>query len=152
MKLDVIDKKLINLLQKNNRLTHKQLSSQLHLSTTAIYERIKKLERNEVIDRYVAIINKEKIEKNFMVLCAVKLVQHSKDFLTKFEREASKLEELTECFHVTGDYDYLLKIHVKDMKAYREFMVTKLTLLPHIGSTRSNFVISEIKNETAIEL
>ncbi len=150
MKLDEIDKKLINLLQDNCRLTHKQLSVKLHLSTTAIFERIKKLERNQLIDRYVAIVNRKKIEKGFMVLCEIKLMQHTKNFLTKFELSVQALAEVTECLHITGDYDYLLKIHVKDMEAYRDFMVTKLTTLPHIGSTHSSFVISEIKNETAI--
>jgi len=150
MKLDEIDKKLINLLQDNCRLTHKQLSVKLHLSTTAIFERIKKLERNQLIDRYVAIVNRKKIEKGFMVLCEIKLMQHTKVFLTKFELSVQALAEVTECLHITGDYDYLLKIHVKDMEAYRDFMVTKLTTLPHIGSTHSSFVISEIKNETAV--
>ncbi len=150
MKLDEIDKKLINLLQESSKLTNKQLSLVLHLSTTAIHERIKKLERNLVISKYVALINRKTIDKNFMILCEIKLTQHTKDFLTNFEKEVQKLTEVTECLHITGDYDYLLKIHVKDMDAYRDFMVTKLTTLPHIGSTHSSFVITEIKNETLI--
>jgi len=152
MKFDELDKKIINLLQQNCRYTNKQLSAMLHLSATAIFERIKKLERNQIIDKYVTIINRKKINKGFMVLCEIKLMQHTKNFLTKFEASVQQLEEVTECLHITGDYDYLLKIHVKDMEAYREFMVTKLTTLPHVGSTHSSFVISEIKNETAIKV
>ncbi len=87
-----------------------------------------------------------------MVLCEIKLIQHTKDYLEKFEKSVQQLSEVTECLHITGDYDYLLKIHVEDMDAYREFMVTKLTTLPYIGSTHSSFVISEIKNETAIKM
>ncbi|TXD51133.1 Lrp/AsnC family transcriptional regulator [Polaribacter sp. IC066] len=150
--LDKIDKKLINLLQINSKQTTKQLSLQLNLSVTAVYERIKKLENHGVIDKYVAIANKKKIEKSFLVFCHVKLVQHSKEYVTTFEREILKLEEVSECFHVSGDYDYILKIYVKDMDEYRQFMVTKLTAIKYIGSTQSTFAIEEVKNTTAIEL
>jgi len=152
MHLDLIDKKLINLLQNNSKQTTKQLSLQLNLSVTAVYERIKKLEKEEVIKKYVALINKNKIEKSFLVFCHIKLIQHSKEYVSTFEREVLKLQEVSECFHVSGDYDYILKIYVKDMQAYREFMITKLTTIKHIGSTHSIFTIEEVKNTTAINV
>jgi Lrp/AsnC family leucine-responsive transcriptional regulator len=124
----------------------------LNLSVTAVYERIKKLEREGIIDNYVALLNRNKIDKGFVVFCHIKLIQHSKDFLTKFESEVVKLDEVLECFHVSGDYDYILKICVKDMEEYREFMVTKLTTLNHIGSTHSTFMIGQVKNSTAFVL
>lgn len=150
--LDTTDKKLINLLQKDSKQTTKQLSLQLNLSVTAVYERVKKLENQKVIDQYVAIINKNKIEKSFLVICHLKLIQHSKEYVTTFEREILKLEEVSECFHVSGDYDYILKIYVKDMDEYRDFMVTKLTAIKYIGSTHSTFTIKVVKNSTAIHL
>jgi Lrp/AsnC family leucine-responsive transcriptional regulator len=150
--LDNIDKHLINLLQNNSKQTTKQFSLQLNLSVTAIYERIKKLENQKVIKKYVAIINRNKIEKSFLVFCHVKLIQHSKEYVTTFEREILKLTEVSECFHVSGDYDYILKIYVKDMEEYRDFMVTKLTEIKYIGSTQSTFSIEEVKNTTAIKL
>ena len=150
--LDIIDKKLINLLQQDSKQTTKQLSLQLNLSVTAIYERVKKLENQKVIEKYVAIINKNKIEKSFLVFCHIKLIQHSKEYLNTFEYEILKLEEVSECFHVSGDYDYILKIYVKDMDAYRNFVVTKLTAIKHIGSTHSTFAIEQVKNTTAIQL
>ncbi|TXD47660.1 Lrp/AsnC family transcriptional regulator [Polaribacter sp. IC073] len=150
--LDNTDKKLINLLQQDSKQTTKQLSLQLNLSVTAVYERIKKLENQKVIEKYVAIINKNKIEKSFLVFCHIKLIQHSKEYVTTFEREVLKLEEVSECFHVSGDYDYILKIYVKDMEAYRNFMVTKLTAIKYIGSTHSTFAIEQVKNTTAINL
>ena len=150
--LDSTDKKLINLLQNDSKQTTKQLSLQLNLSVTAIYERIKKLENQSVIEKYVAIINKNKIEKSFLVFCHIKLIQHSKEYVTTFEREILKLEEVSECFHISGDYDYILKIYVKDMEEYRAFMVTKLTAIKYIGSTHSTFAIEEVKNTTAINL
>ena len=152
MKLDGTDKKLISLLQNDSKQTSKQLSLQLNLSVTAVYERIKKLEKEGVIKKYIAIIDKEKINKSFLIFCRVKLLQHSKEFLSNFEKEILKLAEVSECFHVSGDYDYILKIHTSDMKEYREFMVTKLTTIKHIGSTHSTFSINEVKYSTKIEL
>lgn len=152
MTLDSIDKKLINLLQEDSKQTTKQLSLQLNLSVTAVYERIKKLENQKVIEKYVAIINKNKIEKSFLVFCHIKLIQHTKEHVTTFEREVLKLEEVSECFHVSGEYDYILKIYVKNMDAYRNFMVTKLTAIKYIGSTHSTFAIEEVKNTTTINV
>ena len=87
-----------------------------------------------------------------MVFCHIKLIQHTKDVIHTFENEVIRLDEVSECFHVSGDYDYILKVNVKDMDAYREFMVTKLTGLQHIGSTHSSFMIGEVKNTTAFVL
>jgi Lrp/AsnC family leucine-responsive transcriptional regulator len=147
--MDALDNKLLQLLQSDTNKTNKELSLKLNLSVTAVYERIKKLEREGIIEKYVALLNRNKINKGFVVFCHIKLIQHSKDFLTKFESEVVKLNEVLECFHVSGDYDYILKICVKDMEEYREFMVTKLTTLQHIGSTHSTFMIGEVKNTTA---
>ena len=124
----------------------------MNLSVTAVYERIKKLEREGFINRYVALVNKEKVEKSFVAFCHIKLVQHSQDYVVKFEKNVTNLEEVLECYHISGDYDYLLKVLVKDMEAYREFMVKKLTTINHIGSTHSTFMINEVKHSTAIKL
>mgnify|MGYP001189256387 FL=1 len=152
MKLDSTDKKILNYLQQDCKQTNKQLSLKLNLSVTAVYERIKKLEREKVITQNVSILDKEKVGLGFVVFCQIKLAQHSKEYLTMFEAEVKKFEEVVECFHVSGEYDYLLKVLVKDMVHFRSFMVTKLTTIKHIGSTQSSFNISEVKNTTAITL
>jgi Lrp/AsnC family leucine-responsive transcriptional regulator len=152
MLLDKTDLKLIDLLQNDSKQTTKQLSLQLNLSVTAIYERVKKLEKEKIIKKYVALINRNKIEKSFLVFCHIKLIQHSKEDVTSFEKEILKLSEVAECFHVSGDYDYILKIYVKDMESYRDFLITKLTAIKHIGSTHSTFIIGEVKHTTAISL
>lgn len=152
MKLDTLDRKILKHLQEDSKKTNKEISNDLGLSVTAVYERIRKLEREGVISKYVALINPEKVEKGFMVLCQIKLIQHKKDFLTQFEKEVTSLPEVIECLHVSGDYDYILKVLVKDMDAYREFMVTKLTTLDHIGSTKSIFTINKVKQSTQINL
>ena len=110
------------------------------------------LECHKLIRALVLAINKEKIEKAFVAFCHIKLVQHSQDFVTKFEREVVKINEVVECYHISGDYDYLLKVHVADMVSFREFMVKKLTNIKHIGSTHSMFMINEVKHSTAIVL
>jgi Lrp/AsnC family leucine-responsive transcriptional regulator len=150
--MDAIDKKLLGLLQEDTKKTTKELSMILNLSVTAVYERIKKLEREGIIRNYVALLNRNKIEKAFVVFCHIKLIQHTKDVIHTFENEVIRLDEVSECFHVSGDYDYILKVSVKDMDEYREFMVTKLTGLQHIGSTHSSFMIGEVKNTTAFVL
>ena len=152
MEFDSIDRKLISQLQKDSKVTTKQLSLELNLSVTAVYERIKKLERVGVIEKYVAVVNKEKIDRAFMVFCHIKLVQHSNKYITKFEADVVQLEEVLECYNVSGEYDYILKIVVRNMKAYREFINTKLTRLEHIGSTYSIFMISVLKNNTEIKV
>ena len=152
MALDKTDLKLIGLLQNDSKQTTKQLSLQLNLSVTAVYERVKKLEKENVIKKYVALINRDKIEKSFLVFCHIKLIQHTKEYVTNFENEILKLSEVAECFHVRGEYDYILKVYVKDMESYRDFMITKLTAIKHIGSTHSTFTIGEVKNTTAISL
>lgn len=152
MILDSIDKALLQLLQEDAKQTNKQLSLQLNLSVTAVYERIKKLEREGIITKYVSLLDKEKVHKGFTVFCHIKLVQHAQDYLTKFEEEVTSLDEVLECFHVSGDYDYLLKVVVKDIKQFRSFMVNKLTTIKHIGSTQSSFSISEVKNTTQLKL
>ena len=152
MMLDATDKKLLVLLQSDCKQTTKELSVKLNLSVTAVYERIKKLEREGIIDKYVVLINRSKVEKGFVVFCHLKLIQHTKEFISKFESQVIQLPEVLECHHVSGDYDYILKIVVKDMEAYREFLVTKLTTLEHIGSTHSTFMISEVKNTTVVDI
>ncbi|WP_396176283.1 Lrp/AsnC family transcriptional regulator [Flavobacterium sp.] len=152
MKLDQIDSKLLVLLQEDTKKTTKELSLVLNLSVTAVYERIKKLEREGVIKKYVALLDRNKISKGFVVFCHVKLIQHTRENIATFEQQVVQLSEVLECFHVSGDYDYILKVFVENMEAYREFMVTKLTTLQHIGSTQSSFMIEEVKNTTAFKL
>ncbi|MFT7072913.1 Lrp/AsnC family transcriptional regulator [Patiriisocius sp. Uisw_017] len=152
MKLDAIDKKLLHFLQQDAKQTNKELSSKLNLSVTAVYERIKKLERNGIVKSYVALLDKKQLDFGFLVFCHVKLNQHTEANIIEFETEVSVLNEVLECFHVSGDYDYLLKVVVKDMDDFRIFMINKLTSLKHIGSTQSSFSINEVKNTTSITI
>ncbi|MCJ7466535.1 MAG: Lrp/AsnC family transcriptional regulator, partial [Maribacter sp.] len=115
VKLDEIDRRLLFQLQEDSNRTTKEYAYLLGLSTTAVYERIKRLEKSGVITKYVALVDKQKVDKAFVVLCHVKLIQHIKDYVLQFEKEISKLDEVAECYHISGDYDYILKIYVSDM-------------------------------------
>jgi Lrp/AsnC family leucine-responsive transcriptional regulator len=152
IQLDAIDKKLIQFLQIDSKQTNKELSGKLNLSVTAVYERIKKLEREGIISKYVALVDKKSVDKSFVTFCSIKLLQHTNDYVVQFEKEVKQIDEVLECYHISGDYDYLLKVIVADMDEFREFMVKKLTSISHIGSTHSAFMISEVKHTTAISV
>ena len=151
-KLDNIDKRILFSLQADCRLNTKEIATKINLSVTATYERIKRLEKSEIIKGYVVIINKEKVGKTLMAFCSVSLQLHSKPLINKFELAIGKIDEVMECFHVAGTYDYLLKIVVKDMNQYQEVITNKLAVIENIGQVHSSFVMTEIKNETAYKL
>lgn len=152
LKIDDKDKQILKLLQENSDQTTKQIATKINLSQTAVYERIKRLERGKIITAYVALCDLEKVEKAFTAFCMVKLTNHTKKSLVNFEKDILTLSEITECYHISGEYDYLLKINVKNIKAYRQFMVDKLTSIPFISSTQSAFNINTVKYSTAVSL
>lgn len=150
--LDNTDKNLLKLLQNNARYTTKELSELLHLSPTPIYERQKKLEKEGYIDRYVAILNKEKLGIKLLVFCHVKLKQHERGMGEKFVKAIHELEEVMECYNISGEYDFMLKVVIADMPAYQDFIMNKLTMIENIGSSHSVFVMGEIKTGTAFPI
>ncbi len=152
MKLDHRDLLLLDALQADGKTTIKALARHCHLSSTATYERIRRLEKEGIIRKYVALLDPEKTERGLKVFCHVKLDQHIKSQVLDFERAVERLAEVVSCYHIGGDYDYLLEVYVRDMEAYRDFMVRKLTAIDHIGSTLSAFVIRTVKHTTAIPL
>jgi Lrp/AsnC family leucine-responsive transcriptional regulator len=149
MKLDETDKALLMHLQSDAKLTTKELASRLNLSPTPVYERIRKLENEGVIKKYVALVDREKIGKDLMILCNIRLKEHEKEAGAMFVQEIVKMQEVIECLNVSGDYDFIIKVVVSDMREYQSFVMNKLASLPNIGSTQSIFVMGEIKNETA---
>ncbi|WP_457611115.1 Lrp/AsnC family transcriptional regulator [Lutibacter sp.] len=145
IKLDQTDKKILKLLQTNSKANIKEIALKIGLTQTPIYERIKRLEKHGVIQQYVAILNKEKLGYTIEVFCQVTLLVHSKELIRKFEVAVNKMEEVIECFHIAGNYDYLLKVIVKDMKSYQLFLKNKLAILDSVGNVQSTFVMSSTK-------
>ncbi|HEX4875163.1 MAG TPA: Lrp/AsnC family transcriptional regulator [Chitinophagaceae bacterium] len=151
-KLDQTDINILQLLQYDARLTNKEIADKLGKTVTPVYERIKWLEQEGYIQKYVAVLDRNKIDKNLVAYTNVQLKEHSHQMLKAFEKDIVKLPEVMECHHMTGIYDYLLKIVVKDMNEYQDFIVNKLAKLPNIGTVQSGFEMTEVKNETAYSI
>jgi len=150
--MDSIDKKLISLLQRNGKLTMKELSTELGLSVTPIYERLRRLERNRVITGYHAHIDERKVGLGLEIFCSVTLDSHKSDFLEEFQNEIQKIEEVLECYHLAGSFDFLLKVLVSDMDSYAEFVNKKLAKLENIGLVNSYMVLKKIKQTRVLPL
>ena len=148
--MDRIDSEILKALQANAKLTNKELAAQLGLTITPVYERIKKLEKEGYISHYAAIVNPEMVDLGLQVFCSVSLKDHQREFIEQFERDVVALEEVVECYHIGGRFDYLLKVIVKDMNTYRKFVSEKLAELDNIGNVQSSFVMSEIKRSTSV--
>lgn len=152
MKLDDTDKNLLRLLQRDSNQTVKALAAQLGKSTTPIFERIKKLEKEGIIEGYSARINAKKIGLKQIVFIAISLQGHTRSYLEKFVKEINNFPEVIECHRVSGNFDYLLKLVVKDIEAYETFIVSKLTLLPYIGNVQSHITLSTSKQTQELDL
>ncbi len=150
--MDAIDKKILTILQGNAKLGTKEIASQIGLSITPTYERIKKMESTGLIEKYVAILNGSAIEKNITVFCQISLSHHKKELIEKFKEAIVILPEVMGCFHVAGNSDFLLKVVVEDMNAFQQFAIEKLTSFEGVSNIQSSFVIEEIKNDTAYNL
>ena len=150
--LDSTDLDILRCLQQNARLTTKELAARVHLSSTPVFERLKRLERNGFIQKYVAVLDAEKLNMGFVVFCSVKLKQMNREVARTFVSIIKDIPQVAECYNVSGEYDYLLKIHAPDMKYYNEFILNVLGTIDSIGSILSTFVMKEIKNTHALYL
>lgn len=145
--LDKIDEQILELLKYNAKLGSKEIASKVGLSVTPTYERIRRLEKRGFIKGYVAILDKRKQGKSLRVLCNVQLKSHAAEFLDAFEAEVIKLDEINSCYHIAGNFDYLLMIEVRDMDQYAQFLKEKLASIPHIATVQSSFVMRALKEE-----
>lgn len=150
--LDATDLRILELLQENAQLTTKEIGAKLQLSNTPVHERIKRLEREGYIRKYVALLNPQKLNRSLTAYCNVQLKEHSRPYLDKFEREVTCLKEVVACYYIAGTFDYLLKVMVANMEEYHEFIAYKLAALDNIGHAQSAFVMKEIMESTALPL
>ena len=150
--LDETDRKILRILQRNSDLTVKELAAKLHLSTSPTFERQKRLERDGYIERYMAVLNPRKVGNSIMVLCNIRLKQHSQELIQEFMDVVQNLEEITECYNTSGDYDFLIKVYAHDMKSYQQFMLNTLGTINCIGSLHSIFIIDETKNTHGVPI
>ncbi len=143
--LDKKDIAILHLLQQNARMTVKEISAKMHLSTTPIHERIKRMEQTGVIKQYATLVDHTKVNKGLMVICYVSLKQHSKNAGGSFIKMINALHEVIECYSISGEFDFMLKVVCADMNAYYDFHVNKLSAGENIGHVQSVFVMGRIK-------
>jgi Lrp/AsnC family leucine-responsive transcriptional regulator len=150
--LDHDDLRILQLLQHDARLTNKEIADKIGKSVSPVYERIRKLENEGIIQQYVAVLDRRKINKSLTAYTHVQLKEHADHMLKTFEKEVIKFPEVMECYHMTGLYDYLLKVALSDMDEYYDFIINKIAKLSNVGNVQSFFVLYEAKKETAYRI
>ncbi len=143
--IDKIDLAILKLLQLNARMTIKEISDKVHLSTTPVHERIRRMEMSGVIKQYATIVNGAMVKKGLMVICYVSLKQHSKNAGAKFIKSILEMNEVIECLTISGEFDFMLKVVEENMDAYYDFHVNKLSEIENVGNVQSVFVMGVIK-------
>lgn len=147
MKIDDIDKLIIELLSENSKQGIKEIAEQIGLTVSPTYERIKRLERENIITGYTIEVNKTLLGKNFQVLCSVSLKEHNAELIHVFENKVVALKEVSMCYHIAGDYDYVLMVEVADIQEYEHFLKKKLATIPDIANVQSSIIMSTIKDD-----
>lgn len=150
--LDQIDLKLLELLQQSGKLTTKEIARHVNLSPTPVYERVRRLEREGIIKKYVALVEAEKVGKGLIVFCDITIKEHTKEIGHQFVQDIMASKYVSECYNISGNYDFRLKVMVRDMKHYQDFVLNDLGSIKNIGSAHSTFVMGVIKHDYAVPL
>ncbi|MCF0180659.1 MAG: Lrp/AsnC family transcriptional regulator [Muribaculaceae bacterium] len=148
--MDIIDKKILELLQADSTLTTKEIASHVNLSVSPTFERIKRLEKEGYICGYVAIVDPFKVGNGLIVLCNIRLKQHSKSMSSEFVKAMIAFDEVVEVYNTSGDYDYMMKLYVRDIHHYQDFVLNQLGTITSIGQVHSVFVIGKDKSSTVV--
>ena len=146
--LDSTDITILRILQKDSKKTAKEIALILNLTPSPVYERIRRLEKQGFIKKYVAILDKKLIDRSITTICQVSMRYHNEAFIEKFEEQIQNLKEVQECYHMAGQVDFILKIHTKSLEEYHDFVKTKLSKIENIGVLNSTFVLKEIKQSS----
>jgi len=144
--MDEIDRRILEILEKDAKLSTKEIAAKVGLSVTPVFERIRKMERRGIITGYRARVNRESVGRNILAICSISLDQHRTEYLKRFEKEIVNFPEIDECLHVAGQFDYLLRVSTPDMESYRRFVTEKLASLDNIAHVQSSFVMTEVKS------
>ena len=152
MILDETDKKILRFLQVDGHLTLKDIANKINLSLTPVHDRVKRLEKEGIIQKYVSILDKKKLGKNIVVYCQVTLVKQTYEVSDGFNLSIMGMAEVVECNFISGSFDYMLKIVLPDMESYHHFHQKKLSVLPGVSLISSFFVISEVKSTTVLPI
>lgn len=150
--LDKVDLQLLRTLQDNARLTTKELASRVNLSSTPVFERLKRLEQKGYIKKYIAVLDAEKLNQGFIVFCNIKMSRLNFEIANNFAQVIKEIPEVTECYNISGGFDYLLKIHAPNMKYYQNFVLNILGKIENLATLESTFVMDEIKHTYGISI
>jgi DNA-binding Lrp family transcriptional regulator len=151
-KLDKVDRDLLNYLQENARITNAELARRVELSPPGLQKRVKKLEDAGIIDQYATILNPETVGYDMLCYVQITLVRHKSDFLQNFMKVVQDIPEVLEAYHITGEYDYLLKVVIRNRKHLEEFILETLSPLPGMDKIRTSLVLNKIKSTTAVPI
>nr|WP_281177207.1 Lrp/AsnC family transcriptional regulator [Marinobacterium profundum] len=152
MKLDKIDLNILRELQNDGKLTNIELAGRVGLSPSPCLQRVRALERDEVIDRYVALVNPKTIGLSINVFIQVTLERQIENALEQFEARMDIYPEVMECYLMTGDSDYLIRVAVSDVERLQDFILQDLTTIPEVANIRSSFALKRVKYETALPI
>ena len=150
--LDETDRQVLNFLQQDARLTNVELARRVNMSPPALQKRLRKLEESGVIDRYVTVLNRAAVGFDMLCFIQVTLQRHESTAVTHFKEAVQQMPEVLECHHITGEYDYLLKIVLRNRKHLEQFILEALTPIPGMDKIRTSLVLNEIKETTAVPL
>jgi Lrp/AsnC family leucine-responsive transcriptional regulator len=145
VELDEKDRAILRLLQINAKATVREIAAQVHLSTTPVHERIRRLEETGVIRQYATLLDHSKVRKGLLAICYVSLKEHNKRSGARFIKTINELPQVLECYIISGEFDFQLKVAVEDMDAYYNFHVNKLGQVENIGHVQSTFVMGVVK-------
>jgi|TARA_Y100000385_G_scaffold291410_1_gene369228 DNA-binding Lrp family transcriptional regulator len=151
-KLDKTDIKILKLLQENSNRTIKNIADSLGMTTTPIFDRIKKLEKRGIIDKYAAILNSKLVGLKLTVFVGITLKGHTRSYLEKFVKTIEGFHEVVECHRVSGNFDYLLKLVLVDIEDYEQFLLSKLAIIADISNIQSYVALSQSKSTTEVNL
>lgn len=152
MKIDSIDKQILTILQQDAQITNVELAKKVGISPPSMLERVKRLEKNGIIKRYVAIVDPMKISKGVFAMVSVSLSAHQLSSVDQFTKIIKKLDEVLECYHVAGEEDFILKVAVSSIEEYEKFILSKLTKINGVNKINTKFVLSTVKYNTKIKI
>lgn len=152
VKIDETDIKILLKLQENGRITNVQLANDIGLSPAPTLERVKKLEQSGLIESYHAVVNAEKLGLGIIIFIEISLNMHQDANIELLMHEIEQIPEVIECYHITGDSDFLLKVYVESMNQYQQLIIAKLSKVPHIGKMISKVVLATVKKSMVLPL
>ena len=150
--LDRTDLQILKILQEDGRITVKELARRVHLSPTPVFDRMRRMEAAGIIERYTTVLNADKLGQGFIVFCSVKLRRMGKDIAHDFIDRIQDIPEVAECYNISGEFDFLLKVYAPDMHYYNEFLINVLGTIESLGSVQSCFVMNPVKTSVGLPL